>query len=99
MEDWGFTRIHPSPSWPRRLLREKYPGRFSDSRIFLLLAPSHPELVEGQWFIASFVPDYSGGSVPDFLRLNGDHGVPFTQISLFFKISPIKLRNSLSSFF
>jgi hypothetical protein len=31
MEDWGFTRIYPSPSWPRRLLREEYPGRFSDS--------------------------------------------------------------------
>jgi hypothetical protein len=34
--------------------------------------------------IASFVPDYSGGSVPDFSRQNGDHGVPFTRISLFY---------------
>jgi hypothetical protein len=34
--------------------------------------------------IASFVPDYSGGSVPDFSRQNEDHGVPFTRISLFY---------------
>ena len=30
------TRIHPSQSYTRRLLREEYPGRFSDSRILLL---------------------------------------------------------------
>ncbi len=63
--------MHPSQSYPRRPFREAYPGRFSDSRIFLLLAPSHPELVEGQWLIASFVTDYSGGSVPDFPPLKG----------------------------
>ena len=73
-------------------------GRFSDSRIFLLGLKSSwtfrppcafPPLTLrqaqgfGQWLIASFVPDYSGGSVPDFLRLNGNHGVPFFWISTF----------------
>jgi hypothetical protein len=47
IEDWGFTRLHPSQSYPRRPLREEYPGRFSDSPD--LNSPSHPELVEGQW--------------------------------------------------
>jgi len=50
--------------------------RFSDFRIFLPLAPSHPELIEGQWLVASFVPDYSGGSVPDFPHEHRGHGVP-----------------------
>jgi len=42
-------------------------GRSSDSRITLLTAPSHP-VKTGQWQIAVFVPDHSGGSVPDFHR-------------------------------
>jgi len=66
--------MNPSQSYPRRPLREEYPGRFSDSRILLLLAPSHPELVKAQWLFASFVPDYSGGSVPNFpleMKLRG----------------------------
>ena len=76
-----FTRLHPSQSYPRRPFSEDYPGRFSDFRIFLILAPSHPELVEGQWLNASFVPEYSGGSVPDSLHLTRDYGVPLTWIS------------------
>ena len=47
LEDWDFTRMHPSQSCPRRLLSEEYPGRFSDSPDLNL--PSHPELVVGQW--------------------------------------------------
>ena len=45
-------------------------GRFSDSRIFLLTAPSHLVSSE-QWHDAAFVPDHSAGPVPD------SHGVPF----------------------
>jgi len=45
MEDWGFTRINPSPSWPRRLLREEYPGRFSDSPALSAAFPSLENLV------------------------------------------------------
>jgi hypothetical protein len=75
--------MHPSQSYPRRPFSEEYPSRFSDSRIFLLPAPSHPSTslqlssmpdlapkahgeVSGQWLYAGFVPDYSGGSAPDF---------------------------------
>ena len=32
----------------------------------------------GQWFSASFVPDYSGGSVPDSLFHQRGHGIPYT---------------------
>ena len=39
-------------------------GRFSDSRIVLLTAPSHS--AKEQWHDAVFVPGYSGGTVPDF---------------------------------
>jgi hypothetical protein len=81
-----FTRMHPSQSYPRRPIHEEYPGRFSDFRIFLLLAPSHPSTSSGQWLIASFVPEYSGGPVPDFSPQDGNHGVPFTWIS--FSIRP-----------
>ncbi len=45
MEDWGFTRINPSPSWPRRLLREEYPGRFSDSPALSAAFPSRDSLL------------------------------------------------------
>ena len=86
-----FTRLHPSQSYPRRPLREEYPGRFSDSPD--LNSPSHPALrqlraKDSGFFVKALIPkisgrDYSGGSVPDFLRLNGDHGVPFTWISPF----------------
>ena len=31
MKTGDFTRLHPSQSYPRRHLREEYPGRFSDS--------------------------------------------------------------------
>jgi hypothetical protein len=48
-EDWGFNLQHPSQSYPRRPLREEYPGRFSDSRLFLILAPSYPSARSGQW--------------------------------------------------
>jgi hypothetical protein len=40
--------------------------RYSDFRIILLAAPSHPF---GQWHVAVFVPGYGGGSVTDFNRL------------------------------
>jgi len=67
---WGQKK---SPSVKRLriyLLRKlQSDGRSSDSRIALLTAPSHPEFSEslnhGQWLIAAFVPEYSGGSVPD----------------------------------
>jgi len=36
-------------SLPPKTQREAYSGRFSGLRIVLLLAPSRPELVEGQW--------------------------------------------------
>jgi len=76
-EDWG---LHPL-STPHSLILEDFSvkdiqTRSSDFRIVLLLAPSHPELVEGQWLVASFVPDDSGGSVPDLSRLGGIYGVP-----------------------
>jgi hypothetical protein len=45
-------------------------GRSSDSRIVLLAAPSRSGDPK-QWRDAAFVPDYSGGPVPDL------HGVPF----------------------
>jgi hypothetical protein len=43
-------------------------SRSSDSRIILLAVPSHS--LE-QWFNTAFVPDHSGGPVPDF------NGVPY----------------------
>jgi hypothetical protein len=45
-------------------------GRFSDSRIILLAVPSHPARNE-KVAATVFVPDYSGGPVPDF------NGVPY----------------------
>jgi len=53
--------------------------------------PSHPELVEGQWlwicwkgslFLFRKGRDYSGGPVPEFSLQDGNHGVPFTWVSL-----------------
>ncbi len=47
-------------------------GRFSDSCIFLLTAPSQAvssTAVRTQWSIAVFVCTHSGGSMPDFHRL------------------------------
>ena len=46
------------------------PGRSSDFQINLLAAPSHSVVAE-QWLVAAFVPDYSGGPVPEF------NGVPY----------------------
>jgi hypothetical protein len=66
IEDWGFYPHKPFTVLSSKTTREEYPSRFSDSRILLLLAPSHPSPSYGQWLFASFVPDYSGGSVPDF---------------------------------
>ena len=42
--------------------------RSSDSRIVLPAAPSRPIGLSGQWLRAAFVPDHSGGSVPEFHR-------------------------------
>jgi len=81
MEDWGFYPHAPFTALSSKTFCEEYPGRFSDSRISLLLAPSHPALCAGQWPMTSFVPDYSGGPVPDFSPQDGNHGVPFTWIS------------------
>jgi hypothetical protein len=67
IEDWGFYPLAPFTVLSSKTFHEEYPGRFSDSRILLLLAPSHPSTTSGQWLFASFVPDYSGGSVPDSL--------------------------------
>ncbi len=56
---------------PCKLTRSPFhSGRSSDFRIILPAAPSHSTEDE-QWFIAAFVPDYSGGPVPEF------HGVPY----------------------
>lgn len=75
MEDRGCL---PASTLHRLCLEDSFvkciQARFSDFRIILLPAPSHPELVEGQWLFAGFVPEYSGGSVPDF------DGVPFSRI-------------------
>jgi len=49
-------------------------GRSSDSRILLPAAPSRID-TPVQWLPAAFVPDHSGGPVPDF------HGVPFALAS------------------
>jgi hypothetical protein len=92
-----FTRMHPSQSYPRRPFREEYPGRFSDFRIFLLLAPSRPSTSSGQWLLASFVPDYSGGSVPDFPVRMGSRGSLHLDITV--SIFPFnKILKTLSSF-
>ena len=69
-KDRGFFNI-TLHSLPPKTHREVHSGRFSGLRIILIPAPSHPELVEGQWLLAGFVPDYSGVAVPD------SHGVPF----------------------
>jgi type III secretory pathway component EscS len=45
-------------------------GRSSGFRIRLLTAPSHLALTR-QWHGAAFVPDYSGGTTPEF------NGIPF----------------------
>ena len=46
-------------------------GRFSDLRIVLPAEPSQ-QIMTVSGLISAFVPDYSGGPVPDL------HGVPFT---------------------
>jgi hypothetical protein len=45
-------------------------GRSSGFRIKLLFAPSHL-IKTKQWYLASFVPVYSGGTAPD------SHGIPY----------------------
>jgi len=50
-----------------------FSGRSSDFRINLRVAPSQPF---GQWHHATFVPEYSGGPVPD------SHGVPFSSFRI-----------------
>ena len=46
MKDWVFS-ISPLHSPPSKTYCEAHSGRFSGLRIALLLAPSHPEFVEG----------------------------------------------------
>jgi hypothetical protein len=65
--------------YPRRSIRtehsprihgSKVPGRFSDSRIILPATPSR-QVYNVSGDCAAFVPDHSGGPVPDL------NGVPF----------------------
>jgi hypothetical protein len=68
--DLGMSLFYPLIYW-RIFVREDgafCSDRFSDFRIGLLAAPSRPI---GQWQPAVFVPEYSGGPVPDF------NGVPY----------------------
>jgi len=65
--------MHPSQSFPRRPLREGYPGRFSDSPDLSAAFPSldnvmtvATNLLKGSPFPFRKGQDYSGGSVPDF---------------------------------
>lgn len=53
----------------RRVMAECQ-GRSSGSRINLPPAPSH-SVTAKQWYIAEFVPDYSGGTAPGF------NGIPY----------------------
>ncbi len=39
-KDWGFYPHAPFTVLSSKTFREEYPSRFSDSRIYLLLAPS-----------------------------------------------------------
>ena len=72
--DPGISLFYPpktigEPSLPREQIPFLHSGRSSDSRIILLTAPSRPfQTVDP----AAFVPDYSGGPVPDL------HRVPFS---------------------
>jgi hypothetical protein len=45
MKTGDFTRMHPSQSYPRRPLREEYPGRFSDSPALSAAFPSLDNLM------------------------------------------------------
>ena len=51
---------------PRSHLEIYAADRYSGSRVVLLAAPSHPE---GQWYLAAFVSDHSGGSATVSHRL------------------------------
>ena len=62
-----FSAVMVYLPWPRAIYIT-FPGRYSDYRIILITAPSR-HLVSGK--IAAFVPEYSGGPVPD------SHRVPF----------------------
>jgi hypothetical protein len=64
------------PFFPSRSFRQSlghgefaiHSGRFSDFWIIRITAPSH-RLMNRQWQNAAFVPNYSGGPVPDFNRV------------------------------
>ena len=61
---WPLVSEIHTRLFPRRGI-DMVEGRFSGSRITLLFAPSHP-VNTGQWQSANFVPDYSGGTAPEF---------------------------------
>ncbi len=83
-----LTRTLTSQSQPRRPLREEHPGRFSDSRISLLLVAFPPFDKLRAVAFSSFVPDYSGGSVPDFPAM-GVTGFPAWMSKITLKLTPI----------
>ena len=66
--------LHRKIRWGNFKTLCKTSGRFSDCRIFLLTAPSQPAWAD-KWYVAAFVPEYSGGTVPDF------NGIPFSEVS------------------
>ena len=60
---WPFGSDFYAGLVPRRGI-DMVPGRSSGSRINLLFAPSHL-IKTKQWYLANFVPVYSGGTAPD----------------------------------
>jgi len=86
MEDWGFYPLAPFTVLSSKTFREEYPGRFSDSRIFLLLAPSHPRpfdklraSVPDSGLMQVSSPNTAAGPSPTFF-LTEIYGVPFPWI-------------------
>jgi len=92
-----FTRMHPSQSYPRRPFREEYPGRSSDSRIFLLLAPSHPSTAQGSGCLQVSSPTTAAGPSPTSPQEWG-HGVPFTRILPFVSFLLTKSETTCQAF-
>lgn len=82
----------------RRMVIQKYIGRFPDSRIILLPTPSHPDS-SGQWPFVGFVLGHSGGAVPVSLRasllVHTDTHVRPIQLSynLYHIIEPLSIKN------
>jgi hypothetical protein len=76
-KDRVWKNVQSFTAFPSKTDREAYSAGSSDSRISLLLAPSHPLSFDRLRIvaIASFVPDYSGVTVPE------SHGVPLGKLA------------------